>query len=101
MNRSAHNARAALEEMGVEVRMGAYDGAPGAPILVGFNSYQAVIPQCGAWTNLTATRDNAGYANFGCAITANMAAQIANPADIAGPQPMDPTDAAKQWLAAI
>lgn len=94
--RSAHNARAALEEMGVEVRMGAYDGAPGAPILVGFNSFQAVVPQCGNWTNLTATRDNAGYANFGCAVTANMAAQIANPADIAGPQPMDPTDAARR-----
>lgn len=96
VNRSAHNARAALEEMGVEVRMGAYDGAPGAPILVGFNSYQAVIPQCGNWTNLTATRDNAGYANFGCAVTANMAAQIANPADIVSPQQMDPTDAARR-----
>jgi pilus assembly protein CpaD len=94
--RSASNARTALEEMGAEVRMGAYEGAPGAPILVGYNAYQAVVPQCGNWTNLTATRDNAGYGNFGCAVTANMAAQIANPADIVSPQPMDPTDAARR-----
>lgn len=93
---SATNARAALQEMGADVRMGAYDGAPGAPVLVGFNSYEAVVPQCGNWTNLTATRDNAGYANFGCAVTANMAAQIANPADIVAPRDMDPTDAARR-----
>lgn len=95
--RSAFNARAALEEMGApDVRMASYDGPPGAPILVGFTGFEAVIPQCGQWGNLTATRDNAGYSNFGCAVTANMAAQIADPADIVTPNPLDPTDAQRR-----
>ena len=94
--RSATNARAALQEMGVDVRMGAYDGAPGAPILVGFRTYEAVIPQCGNWNNLTATRDNVAQSNFGCAVTANMAAQIRDPEDIVSPEAMDPTDAARR-----
>jgi len=95
--RSAFNARAALESMGAaDVRMGSYDAPPGAPILVGFTGYEAVIPQCGTWGNLAATRDNAGHANFGCAVTANMAAQIADPADIVAPNPMDPTDAQRR-----
>lgn len=95
--RSAFNARAALEAMGAaDVRMASYDAPPGAPILVGFTGYEAVVPQCGTWTNLVATRDNAGYGNFGCAVTANMAAQIADPADIVTPNPMDPTDAQRR-----
>jgi len=95
--RSAFNARAALEEMGApDVRMASYDAPPGAPILVGFTGFEAVVPQCGTWGNLTSSRDNAGYSNFGCAVTANMAAQIADPADIVSPNPMDPTDAARR-----
>ncbi len=95
--RSAFNARTALQEMGApDVRMASYDAPPGAPILVGFTGYEAVIPQCGQWGNLVATRDNAGYSNFGCAVTANMAAQIADPADIVTPNPLDPTDAQRR-----
>jgi pilus assembly protein CpaD len=77
--------------------MAAYDGAPGAPILVGFTGFEAVVPQCGqVWNNLMATRDNRVQSNFGCAVTANMAAQIANPSDIVTPQPMDPADATRR-----
>jgi pilus assembly protein CpaD len=95
--RSAFNARAELQAMGYpDVRVASYDGAPGAPILVGFTGYEAVVPQCGRFGNLTATRDNRPTENFGCAITANMAAQISNPADIANPHPMDPTDAQRR-----
>jgi pilus assembly protein CpaD len=36
--------------------------------------------------------------NFGCAVTANMAAQIANPADLARPQHATPADAARRSL---
>lgn len=98
--RSAFNARAALEGMGVrpsQVRMASYD-APGglAPILVGFVGYEAVVPRCGTWNNLTATRDNVAQSNFGCAITANMAAQVADPADLVAPEPMDPADAQRR-----
>jgi pilus assembly protein CpaD len=95
--RSAFNAKEALVDMGAnDVRMASYDAAPGAPILVGFTGYSAVVPQCGHFENLTATRDNRVQSNFGCAVTANMAAQIANPADIANPQQMDPTDAQRR-----
>ena len=46
--RSAFNAKEALVEMGAaDVRMAAYDGTPGAPILVGFTGFEAVVPQCG------------------------------------------------------
>jgi pilus assembly protein CpaD len=99
--RSAFNARAALEGMGVPahlVRVGSYDAPDGrAPILVGFTGYRAVIPTCGReWNNLTATRDNSIQTNFGCAVTANMAAQIADPTDIVSPQALDPTDASRR-----
>jgi len=95
--RSAFNAKEALVEMGAaDVRMAAYDGAPGAPILVGFTGFEAVVPQCGNFGNLMATRDNRVQSNFGCAITANMAAQIANPSDIVTPQQMDPADASRR-----
>lgn len=96
--RSAYNAKAHLEAMGVGgVRLASYDAPDGAaPILVGFASYEAVVPKCGRWSNLTSTRDNAGFENFGCAVTANMAAQISDPEDIVSPQPLDPTDAARR-----
>lgn len=97
--RSAFNARAHLEAMGVAgVRVAAYDAPDGAaPILVGFTGYEAVVPRCGTnWENLTASGANAGYSNFGCAVTANMAAQIADPGDIVSPQPLDPTDAQRR-----
>lgn len=97
--RSAHNARAELEAMGVAgVRVASYDAPDSAaPILVGFVGYEAVVHRCGTeWTNLTATRDNQSYANFGCALTSNMAAQIADPADIAAPRPLDPADAQRR-----
>ncbi len=97
--RSAHNARAELEAMGVPaVRMASYDaGSSRAPVLVGFVGHEAVVHRCGTdWTNLTATRDNQSYANFGCSVTANMAAQIADPEDIAAPRPLDPADATRR-----
>ena len=70
---------------------------PRAPVLVGFDTVRAVVPQCGtAWTNLARTGSNAGYANFGCAIHANLAAQIANPRDIVQPRAMTPVDAGRR-----
>lgn len=70
---------------------------PRAPVLVGFDTVRAVVPQCGtAWTNLARTGANAGYANFGCAIQANLAAQIANPRDIVQPRAMTPVDAGRR-----
>lgn len=100
--RSAMNVKAAIEQAGVpghQVRLGVYTAgdAAGAPVLAGYRVLAAVVPQCGRyWGDLTATRDNRAYADFGCAVTANMAAQIADPRDIAGGSAVDPADATRR-----
>ena len=70
---------------------------PRAPVLAGFETVRAVVPQCGTqWGSLTRTANNAGHVNFGCAVTANLAAQIANPRDIVQPRDMSPTNASRR-----
>lgn len=72
--------------------------APQDPVLrVGFVRYAAEIPKCGqAWESLTATRENKAYENFGCAVSANMAAQVANPEDLLRPRDATPADAGRR-----
>lgn len=83
-------ARAVLVSQGVAVEdigSAAYEGDPKAPMLVSYPFRKAEIAQCGKkWDELTHTEDNRVQPNFGCAETANMAAMIANPNDIAHPQ---------------
>jgi pilus assembly protein CpaD len=71
-------------------------GAPNAPLKVGFVRFEAKGPQCGEWENLAATRNNEAYANFGCAVTANMVAQVANPEDLLSPRDTTPADAGRR-----
>jgi pilus assembly protein CpaD len=92
---------AALEEQGVSperIKLGGYsDARPGSPIVVGFKGYKAEGPECGRdWKSYTASRDNDVNSNFGCATTANIAAMIANPADLLTPQQTDPADAERR-----
>ena len=99
--RMAVAARARLVAMGApaaKVRVMGYDaaGAPGAPLKVGFLRYTAQVPKCGGWENLTATRNNTAYENFGCAVTANMAAQVANPEDLLSPRDSTPIDSGRR-----
>ena len=42
------------------------------------------------------TSENKHYANFGCSYQNNVAAQIANPADLLGPRKQTPIDAANR-----
>jgi pilus assembly protein CpaD len=99
---TVEDVRAFLVERGVapgKVRVVGYDsgGDAQAPIVVGYEVFVARGPECGReWENLTATRNNTEYANFGCATTANMAAQIANPGDVLNPRALDPTDASRR-----
>ena len=66
-------------------------------IRVGFARYEARPIKCGQrWENLTATRDNTVYENFGCAMAANIAAQVANPEDLVRPRDMTPADAGRR-----
>ncbi len=81
------------------VSLASYDAGAdlAAPIVVGFERYQAITPKCGLdWENLTRTRNNEVYRNFGCAVTANIAAQIANPEDLLRPRASTPVDAQRR-----
>ncbi len=72
--------------------------APGpAPIVVAYLTYRAMVQRCGLeWENLSTNTNNRPMQNFGCAISANLAAQIANPADLAAPRALDPADAGRR-----
>ena len=66
---------------------------PGAPILASYDHFEAQGPNCsGGWGDLTATGHNSTFGHFGCAVTANVAAQIANPRDLIAPAVMTPSD---------
>jgi pilus assembly protein CpaD len=96
-NDFAFQIKSALERAGAPghmIQVVAY-AAPDAraPVLVGFETLRAAVPRCGAeWTNLARTARNETASNFGCAVTANLAAQIANPRDIVAPRGMTPSD---------
>lgn len=91
----------ALGAPAASVRVVGYDAgaAPAAPLKIGFLRYTAQIPTCGGWENIAATRDNNPYENFGCAVSANIAAQVANPEDLLGPRATTPIDAGRRDVA--
>jgi pilus assembly protein CpaD len=70
-----------------------HDRDAGAPVRLSYLRYVAEGPECGRWTtNLADDPRNLPYPNFGCAQQRNLAAQIANPADLLGPRTMEPAD---------
>ncbi|CAN5403429.1 CpaD family pilus assembly protein [soil metagenome] len=100
-NGFAFQVKAALERVGApseRIQVVAYEAPdPRAPVLVGFETLRAVVPQCGtSWGSLTRTNANETPSNFGCAVTANLAAQIENPRDIIQPRGMTPSDAGRR-----
>lgn len=81
-----------ISVMGYEAR-----GDARAPLILARQQYAVTVPACGrSWTNVAHSRTNEVQANFGCATTANMAAQIANPADLLGPAAVGPPDAQRR-----
>ena len=101
--RSAWAIKAGLEQLGVtpaSVEIAAYHAeSPGAPVLIVYQRWTAEVPRCNTgWTSLTATRNNETQKNFGCALNANLAAQVANPRDLVRPRDMDPSDAARRGV---
>lgn len=67
------------------------DHAKTASLRLSFLRVKAVAPKCGLWPE-TAPNDaaNRQYHNFGCAQQQNLAAMVANPADLVRARPMDP-----------
>jgi pilus assembly protein CpaD len=99
--RVSADARAFLLEQGAapdQVRLIGYDGAgaANAPIVIAFQRYVAVAPRCGEWSAISRTAGNQPYGNLGCAVSANMAAQVANPGDLLGARPMAPADTGRR-----
>jgi pilus assembly protein CpaD len=71
-----------------------YDAArygDAAPIRLSFAEMRASTGPCGRWpADMMENSENKHWANFGCSYQNNLAAQIANPADLLGPrQPGD------------
>lgn len=100
--RTVTGARDLLVAQGVDpdaVRIVSYDAGPdtSAPVVVGFMRYHARGPQCGRdWGDLAHDYQSNGYTEFGCSVTANMAAQIADPVDLMHPRDVDPPDAGRR-----
>lgn len=72
-------------------------GTNPAHVLLTYRRVHAEVPRCGQiFENLSSTATNAPPANFGCAVNANLAAQISDPRDLQGPAPLAPADAARR-----
>jgi len=55
---------------------------------------RAQTDKCGRWpADLVETSENKHYADFGCSYQNNLAAQMANPADLLGPRKQTTIDA--------
>lgn len=70
-----------------------------APIRLSFVAVTAITGECGQWPSDLfgpSIIDNTNWENFGCASQQNLAAQIANPADLVGPRGMTPIDAQRR-----
>ena len=96
----AYAMRDAVQAMGVPGQMiqviGYSAPDPRAPVLAGFEVLRAHVPDCAAEPRDMSTRvSNLPSGGFGCAVTANMAAQIADPRDIRGPRNLQPADSGR------
>lgn len=101
--KTAYDVKSALAAFGVSpdrINLVSYAAPdPRAPVVVGYQTIRAVVPLCGAvWGNLGRSGDNQSASNFGCAVTANLAAQIEDPRDIQRPRAMTPSDAGRRTV---
>ena len=102
-SQTAQSAAQALEAFGVPapfIQIASFEAAadaPAAPVRVGFTRLQATAPACaGLWGDMVRTQANEPYKAFGCAVTANVAAQIADPRDLLGAKATGPADAVRR-----
>ncbi|MGV8995697.1 MAG: CpaD family pilus assembly protein [Parvibaculaceae bacterium] len=68
-----------------------------APIVVSYRQFIAVASPCGDWTDsYSYNPSNSTVKNFGCATQNNLAAMIADPADLVAPREMTASDAQRR-----
>lgn len=73
------------------------DHAKVASLRVSYLRVKAVTPRCGVWPEASPNDfENSQLHNFGCAAQQNLAAMVANPADLVRPQPLDPANGARR-----
>jgi pilus assembly protein CpaD len=73
------------------------DHAELAPLRLSYLRVKAVVPSCGIWPETEQNPiNNSQYHNFGCATNQNLAAMVANPADLLRPRPMTPADGGRR-----
>ncbi len=78
------------------IAMTAYQasGEVSPPVRVAYSSMRAHTDRCGRWPeDMLETSENKHYADFGCSYQNNLAAQLANPADLLGPRKQTEIDA--------
>ena len=60
---------------------------PSAPVRIAYSRLSASTGKCGRWgADLADNTENRHWQNFGCSYQTNLAAQVANPADLLGPR---------------
>lgn len=65
-----------------------------SPVRISYVAVRAQTNKCGRWPDdLLETSENKHYADFGCSYQNNLAAQMANPADLIGPRKQTTIDA--------
>lgn len=65
-----------------------------APVRVSYLAMRAQTDKCGRWpADVLESSENKHWANYGCSYQNNVAAQVANPADLLGPRKPTPIDA--------
>ena len=68
-----------------------------ASLRLSFLRVKAVTPKCGIWPETAPNdTDNKQLHNLGCANQQNLAAMVANPADLVRPRSMDPSNGARR-----
>lgn len=101
---SATEARAVLLAAGISPS-GVVD-APGQttgssePLVLSYRTYEAVVSNCPTIneTRFERTATNTALPSFGCAVSMNLAAMIADPSDLVGEQSIDPSDAERRAI---
>ncbi|MEO0853547.1 MAG: CpaD family pilus assembly protein [Pseudomonadota bacterium] len=73
------------------------DGQP-AKLFLSFTSYEAIAPECESFATIdfASGRLNNELSNFGCTVRTNLAAMIADPADLLGQRELEPGDTVRR-----
>jgi pilus assembly protein CpaD len=73
------------------------DHAKVASLRLSYLRVKAVTPRCGIWPDGDGSdHRNAQSFNYGCSSQQNLAAMVANPADLVRPQPLGPANGARR-----